>query len=98
MPHTANRHGRTITINHIGYGRRAHFTIDTNLNRVGVVHRGTIRPAGIRDGRPVWQPVTFDHEWLDEVCGDFVDAERALLDATAEMDVPPTLAEMEALL
>jgi hypothetical protein len=52
----------------------------------GDVDRGWVRSVGIRDGRTVWRPITRDGVWLDPVCGDFVDAERALLDATAELD------------
>lgn len=77
MPHTADRHGRTVTIQQIRRG------LAVTVN--GCV-RGTLLQRGIRDGRSVWQPVTYDHVWLDEMVGDYVDAERALLDATTELD------------
>ncbi len=85
MPHTATRHGRQVTLTGRGSRQGVHVT---TLNRTvgGYVDRGWVRSVGIRDGRGVWQPITCDHEWLDVVVGDFVDAERALLDATTELD------------
>ncbi len=85
MSHTATRHGRQVTLT--GRGSRQGILV-TTFNRTvgGDVDRGWVRAVGIRDGRTVWRPVTCDGVWLDVVCGDFVDAEAALLDATPELD------------
>lgn len=84
MPHTANRHGRQVTLT--GRGRRG-IQVETLNRTVGAnLLRGWIKTIGIRDGRAVRVPITMDYEWLDEVVGDFVDAEAALLAATAGLD------------
>lgn len=78
MPHTATRHGRQIRVT----GNRRALHVETLHRGEGAyLARGVIRwtAAG-------WQPATYDGVWLDEVPGDYVDAERALLDATAELD------------
>jgi hypothetical protein len=80
MPHTATRHGRRITLT--GLSRRRGIRVET-------LHRGegaNLLRGVIRLNRHGWQPVTYDHVWLDLLPGDFVDAEKALLDATAELD------------
>lgn len=90
MPHTARRHGRTITLT----GRPRRIAVTTRHPQAGDLDRGTIHCVDIRNGRPVWQPVTPDYEWLAEVVGDFVQAEAALLDATAGLDEPLTAADL----
>ncbi len=84
MSHTATRHGRQITLT--GCGRKGLCVEALHRGEGAYLRRGWIRSVGIRDGRTVWQPTIYDHVWLDLVCGDFVDAEAALLAATAELD------------
>lgn len=78
MPHTAERHGRTIILT--GQGRQG-IRVETRHPQFGNLNRGWIRPTAAG-----WQPVTPDHEYLDVVAGDYIDAEKALLDATAGLD------------
>lgn len=56
----------------------------------GEVLRGTIRRRGIEplELRPVirWQVADYDHNDLGVHVGDYVDAERILLDATTNLD------------
>ena len=94
MPHTATRHGRQITLT--GCGRQGLHIATRNREAGGLVDRGWIRSVGIRDGRTVWQPVDYDGVWLDRVVGDYVDAEKALLDATTELDDTTTLRQRAA--
>lgn len=57
--------------------------------QLGWMYRGRIEllPKEPGDGaRGRWTAVTFDHEWLEPVVGDYLDAELALLAATAGMD------------
>lgn len=54
----------------------------------GWLDRGRLIPSGVESHSIRWQPVTPDHEWLEPVVGDYVDAERALLEATAGLDEP----------
>lgn len=84
MPHTAARHGRQVRIT--GQGRRGLYVETLHRGEGAWLGRGWIRSAGIRDGHTVWHLATYDHVHLDSVCGDFVDAERVLLDATTELD------------
>lgn len=90
--HTAYRHGRTVTLGAVRRG----LAVTVRHPQLGDLNRGRIFAVGIRDQHAVWQPVTYDHEFLDEVCGDFVDAEKALLDATTELDQPVTWRQMAA--
>lgn len=84
MSHTATRHGRQVTLT--GSGRQG-LRVETLHRGEGVnLLRGWIRSTAIDGGRTVWQPTTYDHVWLDTVVGDFVDAEKALLAATTELD------------
>lgn len=84
MSHTATRHGRQVTLT--GCGRRG-LRVEAFNREVGAfLVRGWVRSVAIRDGRTAWQPTTYEHEPLDVVAGDFVDAERVLLDATKELD------------
>lgn len=84
MPHTATRHNRQVTVT--GRGRQGLHVDTHNGEAGGLVARGWIRSADIRDGHTVWQPVTYDAVWLDKICVDYVTAEQALLDATTELD------------
>ncbi len=84
MSHTDTRHGRQITIT--GCGRQGIRVEALNRHVGAYLLRGWIRSVDISDGHTVRRPVTYEHEWLDEMCGDFVDAEAALLAATAELD------------
>ena len=84
MSHTATRHGRQVRLT--GQGRRGLRVETLHRGEGAYVLRGWVRSVGIDGGRAVWQPVTMDHEWLDRVVGDYVDAESALLAATADLD------------
>lgn len=60
---------------------------------VGGVFRGTVRTAGVEDttgpglaGRLIWRVTTYDGVWLEPVAGNYVNAEKALLDATKELE------------
>ncbi|MFI5895652.1 hypothetical protein ACIA5D_36710 [Actinoplanes sp. NPDC051513] len=71
-----------------GTGRRSVCRVEVNG-----LWRGTIRTTGIEDtlrpgiaGHLVYQAVTYDGVWLDPVASDYVQAERALLNATKELD------------
>jgi hypothetical protein len=71
-----------------GTGNRTACRVDTNG-----LWRGTIRTSDVQDttgpglaGRLIWQPVTYDGVWLDPVAGDYTTAEKALLEATKELD------------
>ncbi len=66
--------------------RRVVAEVSTRHPSAGMVPRGTIRALPSQDWRGRWQLHTYDHYLLDVVAGDYLDAEAALLDATAEMD------------
>lgn len=89
---TSYRNGRTITLKAIRRG----LAVTTRHPQYGDLNRGSILIRGIRDQHIIWQPVTCDGEWLDQMCGDYVDAENALLDATSELDQPVTWQQMAA--
>ncbi|GAA0529220.1 hypothetical protein GCM10010172_07340 [Paractinoplanes ferrugineus] len=56
---------------------------------VADILRGTIRVRGVGEsGHLTYQPVTSDGVWLDPITGDYVAAEKALLDATKELEGP----------
>jgi len=55
--------------------------------------RGTIRTVGVEDtlrpgiaGHLIYQPITYEGVWLDPVAGDYLTAEKALLEATRELE------------
>lgn len=84
MQHTATRHGRRIILTPTRRG----IAVATIHRRYGILNRGQIWSTDIRNQHTVWQAADHDGVWLDPICGDFVDAERALLDATAALDQP----------
>jgi hypothetical protein len=78
---------RDITRTWQGKGRRSLVTVETLHAEYGQMPRGWIRvdditPAGLIR----WAITDYDHTELDAVVGNYVDAERALLDATTCMD------------
>jgi hypothetical protein len=77
-PTHGHRHGRTVLLRPAG---RNGLAVSTIHPQVGELHRGRIVPTA--DG---WQPIDCDAEHLDPVAGDFINAERVLLDATAGLD------------
>ncbi|MCW6003818.1 hypothetical protein K1W54_04375 [Micromonospora sp. CPCC 205371] len=65
---------------------RGPYRVEARHPQFGFLPRGSIRPAGIEGHSMVWQLVTPDHEWLEPVVGDYIVAERVLLEATAGLD------------
>lgn len=67
------------------FGPRS-ITVTTVHPQHGELDRGRIYPQPGCGTQGVWQIATADHEPLDNVTGDYLDAEAALLDATAGLD------------
>jgi hypothetical protein len=74
-------------------GARTRVTVETQHPAYGTQLRGWIRPVDIADttgprlaGHLVWQLTSPDHEDLGQVTGDYVTAEKALLDATTALE------------
>lgn len=72
---------------------RARKTLVETRTAEGWVSRGWIRPAGVDDmhgaglaGHFVWHVMDTDGTWLDPVTGNYTDAEKALLEATKELE------------
>jgi hypothetical protein len=72
-------------------GRRV--AVETQHPEHGLLLRGWIRAAGVAEttgpgiaGTLTWALTDNDHVELDPVTGDYLDAERALLDATQALD------------
>jgi hypothetical protein len=72
-------------------GRR--FVVETFHPTCGWLTRGTIRPVDVAEttepglaGHLVWRLTPYDHEDLGQVTGDYVTAEKALLDATTALE------------
>ena len=68
--------------------RRIRAEVSTRHPQVGPVVRGWIAPAPSPDWRCAWTVQTCDHELVGDgaFVGDYLDAEAALLDATAGLD------------
>lgn len=62
----------------------------------GYLYRGTVRPIGVDGYAMVWSVQDYDHNQLPDVVGDYVTAERTLLEATPELDGEPSLSEEAA--
>jgi hypothetical protein len=56
--------------------------------QVGQLPRGRIVPLAPDGWQGRWQVIDADHEQVGEVVGDYLDAETALLEATAALDEP----------
>ncbi len=76
-----------------GTGRRSYAHVESEHPDCGWLTRGTIRSTGIADttgpglaGHLVWRLSDYDSNELDPVTGDYVDAEKALLEATTELE------------
>lgn len=69
--------------------------VETIHPQLGRLERGRIYPQRTTGWQGVWQVVDVDHEQVGEpVVGDYLDAERVLLDATAELDETVPLSEL----
>jgi hypothetical protein len=69
----------------------ARVSVEARHPQFGMLARGAIRgvPGQLGDGAfGRWQVTDYDHKDLGEVVGDYLDAERVLLDATAGLDEP----------
>lgn len=75
---------------------RGPFHVEARHPRYGFLPRGTIRSVGVCGHSMVWQVQDYDGNQLDDVVGDYVLAERTLLEATAELDGEPSLSEEAA--
>ena len=65
---------------------RGPFRVEARHPQHGFLPRGRIRPVGVEGHSIRWSVQNYDHEMLPEVVGDYMAAERALLEATAELD------------
>jgi hypothetical protein len=67
---------------------RARVAVSTNHPTLGEIRRGTIHAVTTTDWRGAWTLVNYEHERVGEgpFVGDYLDAEAALLAATAELD------------
>jgi hypothetical protein len=66
-------------------------SVEARHPQFGMLPRGTIRRVAGQPGDGTlgrWQVTDYDHKDLGEVVGDYLDAERVLLDATAGLDEP----------
>jgi hypothetical protein len=72
---------------------RGPFRVEAKHTQYGFLPRGTIRSIGIQGHSIVWQVQDYDGNQLDDVVGDYMLAERTLLEATAELDGDPGLTE-----
>jgi hypothetical protein len=61
-------------------------TVELPRGRIRAVHQIGEDRIVDRTARMVWLPTDYDHCPLPLVVGDYLDAERALLDATAALD------------
>ncbi|GIM88808.1 hypothetical protein [Paractinoplanes toevensis] len=75
-----------------GAGRRRSCRVETVCDGELVI-RGWIRPVDLADttgpglaGHTVWDLKTYDHVQLEPVTGDYLTAEKAVLDATKELE------------
>lgn len=67
--------------------RRVSVDVSTGHPRYGLLGRGTVRLAGGEGCRSRWTVTDYDATPVGEITGDYVDAERLLLDATTELEV-----------
>ena len=75
---------------------RGPFHVEAKHPQYGFLPRGTIRSVGISGYSMVWSVQDYDGEMLPDVVGDYIVAERGLLEATAELDGEPSLTEEAA--
>lgn len=75
---------------------RGPFHIEAKHSQYGFLPRGTIRSVGISGHSMVWSVQDYDGTELPDVVGDYMVAERTLLEATAELDGEPSLSEEAA--
>ncbi len=67
-----------------GLSRRA--LVESEHPECGWLTRGTIRRVGLDGFHLIWALADYDHRELPPVTGDYVDAEKALLAATTELE------------
>lgn len=74
-------------------GHHSRVAVETVHPTYGPLLRGWIRGTGLEEtadtgtaGRLCWAITDFDHSALEPVVGNYVDAEKALLDATTALD------------
>lgn len=95
MRNSALKHARRITTRHLPtsrevtrrwHGKTVH--VEVTHPQFGPLHRGYLCPARTQrpDAAVVWRISDYDAHDLGEYAGDYVDAERLLLDATTELD------------
>lgn len=70
---------------------RGPFRVEARHPSYGFLTRGWIRACGVEGHSIRWSVRNYDGEDLPEVVGDYITAERTLLEATTELD--PTLAD-----
>jgi hypothetical protein len=75
---------------------RGPFHVEAKHPQYGFLPRGTIRSIGIQGHSMVWSVQDYDGNDLPDVVGDYIVAERALLEATAELDGELSLSEEAA--
>lgn len=67
---------------------RGPYRVEARHPECGFFTRGWIRPVGVEGHSIRWSIQNYDHEQLPEVVGDYITAERVLLEATAGLDEP----------
>lgn len=75
---------------------RGPFRVEAKHPLYGFLPRGWIRSVGIEGHSMVWSVQDYDGIELPDVVGDYIVAERTLLEATAELDGEPSLTEEAA--
>lgn len=76
-----------------GTGRQFRAVVEAEHPSEGWLLRGYIRPVGVDDmvgaglgGHLIWRLTSYDHVDLGQLTCDYRDAEKALLEATKELD------------
>jgi hypothetical protein len=77
---------RVITRQWVLKPNTARVTVLVRHPECGDLARGTITHLPADGTAPCWGITDYDHQFVGVVTGDYLDAERALLDATTELD------------
>jgi hypothetical protein len=77
------------------YGRGP-FRVEVRHPSYGFLPRGWIRSIGVEGHSIRWSVQNYDHEMLPKVVGDYIVAERTLLEATDELDEPAPADQLTA--
>jgi hypothetical protein len=75
---------------------RGPFRVEVRHPSYGFLTRGWISPVGVHGHSMVWSVQDYDHNQLPDVVGDYIVAERALLEATDELDEPAPADQLTA--